>query len=75
MFQTKAAPILAGLLLAAAPQMTMASSNVVDLDVPDVELVDQDSHRSRFVSEVIGDRLAAVTFTFTSWARKSCWSA
>jgi len=54
------------LSLAAAPHIVAASSNVVDLDVPDVELVDQDSHRVKFVSEVIGDRLAAVTFTFTN---------
>ena len=40
-------------------------SNVVDLDVPDVELLDQDGEAGRFVSEIIGDRLAAVTFTFT----------
>jgi protein SCO1/2 len=40
-------------------------SNVVDLEVPDVELLDQDGKSGRFASEIIGDRLAAVTFTFT----------
>ena len=40
-------------------------SNVVDLDVPDVELVNQDGETGRFVSDMIGDNLAAVTFTFT----------
>ncbi|MDH3817077.1 MAG: SCO family protein [Myxococcales bacterium] len=61
-------PIAVGLILvtAAAPHPAAASSNVVDLDVPDVELVDQNNKRSRFVSDVIGDRLAAVTFTFTN---------
>lgn len=66
MLRSLVAPSLICLLVAAAPQLAAASSSVVELDVPDVELVDQDSHRSRFVSEVIGDRLAAVTFTFTS---------
>ena len=61
-------PIALGLMLVigAAPHPAAASSNVVDLDVPDVELVDQDNRRGRFVSDVIGDRLAAVTFTFTT---------
>lgn len=53
------------LVIAATAHPATASSNVVDLDIPDVELVDQDNHRGRFVSDVIGDRLAAVTFTFT----------
>jgi len=61
-------PIVIGLTLviAAAPSTAAAASNVVDLDVPDVELIDQDNHRGRFVSDVIGDRLAAITFTFTT---------
>ena len=40
-------------------------SNVVDLDVPDVELLDQDGEPGKFVSNRIGDNIAAVTFTFT----------
>lgn len=40
--------------------------NVVDLDVPDVELVDQDGETARFVSQRIGDDLAVITFTFTT---------
>ncbi len=40
--------------------------SVVDLDVPDLELVDQDGRPTLFRSDLIGDRLAAVTFTYTS---------
>lgn len=40
-------------------------SNVLDYEVPDVELLDQNGKPVRFVSGIIGDRLAAVTFTFT----------
>jgi protein SCO1/2 len=50
----------------AIPNALPAASNVVDVDVPDVELVDQDSRSGRFVSDFIGDNLAAVTFTFTN---------
>jgi len=50
----------------AAPHLALAASNVVDVDVPDVELVDQDNRSGRFVSDFIGDNLAAVTFTFTN---------
>ncbi len=53
-------------LSVAAPHAVSAASNVVDVDVPDVELVDQDSRTGRFVSDFIGDNLAAVTFTFTN---------
>lgn len=42
------------------------SASVVELDVPDLELVNQDGRQQRFRSDVIGDRLAAVTFTYTS---------
>jgi protein SCO1/2 len=41
-------------------------TNAVQLDVPDVELLDQDGKRGRFVSERIGERYAAITFTFTT---------
>ena len=54
------------IVLGAAARLANGSTSVVDVDVPDAELVDQDNHRVRFVSEVIGDRLAAVTFTFTN---------
>jgi protein SCO1/2 len=39
--------------------------NVVELDVPDAELLDQDGEPGKFVSSRIGDNIAAVTFTFT----------
>jgi protein SCO1/2 len=41
-------------------------TNAVKLDVPDVELLDQDGQPGRFVSERIGERYAAITFTFTT---------
>jgi protein SCO1/2 len=44
---------------------SQGGSNVVELDVPDVDLVNQDGEPGRFVSDIIGDNLAAVTFTFT----------
>jgi protein SCO1/2 len=44
---------------------SQGESNVVDLEVPDVTLLDQEGEPGRFVSDRIGDRLAAVTFTFT----------
>lgn len=44
---------------------SQGGSNVVDLDIPDVDLIDQDGEPGRFVSDRIGDNLAAVTFTFT----------
>jgi protein SCO1/2 len=53
-------------LVLGAVQLASAASSVVDVDVPDVELVDQHSTRARFVSDVIGSNLAAVTFTFTN---------
>jgi protein SCO1/2 len=49
----------------AGHQAPQSGSNVVDLDVPDVQLVNQDGERGRFVSEIVGENLAAVTFTFT----------
>ncbi len=41
-------------------------SNVVRLKVPDLELLDQDGEKGRFMSDFIGERLAAVTFTYTT---------
>ena len=41
-------------------------SNIVQLKVPDLELLNQDGEKGRFVSDFIGDRLAAITFTYTS---------
>jgi protein SCO1/2 len=42
-----------------------AAPNVIDLDVPDVELLDQNGEPGQFVSNRIGENIAAVTFTFT----------
>jgi protein SCO1/2 len=57
--------MLCGALLLAAPAVG-ADTNVVDVDPPDVEVVDQNGRKARFVSEVIGDNLAVITFTYTS---------
>jgi protein SCO1/2 len=43
-----------------------SAPSVVELDVPDLELVDQDGRTTFFRSDLIGERLAAVTFTYTS---------
>ena len=52
--------LVTGLCLAGSP-----SVNVVELDVPDAELLDQNGEAQKFVSSRIGDNIAAVTFTFT----------
>ncbi len=41
-------------------------SNVAKLKVPDLELLNQDGEKGRFMSDFIGDQLAAVTFTYTT---------
>jgi len=41
-------------------------SNVAKLKVPDLELLNQDGVKGRFMSDFIGHRLAAVTFTYTT---------
>ncbi len=41
-------------------------SNIVQLKVPDLELLNQDGEKGRFVSDFIGDRLTAITFTYTT---------
>ena len=53
-------------LLALVPRVAQTSSSVVHLNVPDLELVNQDRESGRFVTDFIGDRLAVVTFTFTT---------
>jgi len=47
---------------------SQGESNVVDLEVPDVTLLDQEGEPGRFVSDRIGDHLAAVTFSFSDCA-------
>ena len=56
--------LVGSLLLWSGLGTAHAGSNVVDLDIPDVELVDQDGKAGRFVSDLIGQNIAAVTFTF-----------
>jgi len=52
-------------LLSTGLSAARAQENVVELSVPDVELVDQDGHVAHFRSELIGERYAAITFIFT----------
>lgn len=52
-------------LLTGGASAVRAQENVVELSVPDVELVDQDGHAAHFRSELIGDHYAAITFIFT----------
>lgn len=42
------------------------ADDVVHQNIPDAQLLNQDGESVRFLSEVIGDKLAAITFTFTS---------
>ena len=42
------------------------AEDVVHQNIPDAELLNQDGESVRFLSDVIGDKLAAITFTFTS---------
>lgn len=48
------------------PARVFAAGNVVDLKVPDLELVNQDAESGKFLSDFIGDRFAAITFTYTT---------
>ena len=43
-----------------------SAGSLVDLEVPDLELVNQDGEKGRLLSDFIGDRLAAITFTYTN---------
>lgn len=47
-------------------QESTTLSNIVNLKVPDLELANQDGDKGRFVSDIIGDKLAAITFTYTT---------
>lgn len=40
--------------------------NIVKLQVPDLELLNQDGEKGRFISDFIGDKQVALTFVFTS---------
>ena len=49
-----------------ADTQDIGESSSARLKVPDLELLDQDGQEGRFVSDFIGDRLTAVTFTYTT---------
>ena len=51
-------------LLALPPAVSGGSFD--EAGVPDARLVNQDGQEVRFLSDVIGDRLAAITFTFST---------
>lgn len=48
------------------PGVARSEANIVHPDVPDLELVNQDEQGGRLLSDFIGDRLVAITLTFTS---------
>ncbi len=54
------------MLLLATPTFVHGAASVVDLDVPDLELTDQNGQSGKFVSDFIGERTVALTFTYTS---------
>jgi len=41
-------------------------SSIVNVKVPDLELVNQNGEKGKFLSDIIGDNLAAITFTYTT---------
>ncbi len=53
-------------VLVLMPVNLPAASSVVDLSVPDLKLTDQNGQSGKFLSDFIGDRLAAITFTYTT---------
>ncbi len=69
--QTMAAPkaTLCGcllMLISLAPVSGHAAASIVNIKVPDLELINQDGEPGRLVSDIIGDKIAAITFTYTS---------
>jgi protein SCO1/2 len=44
----------------------LGSAQVAGLHIPDVELTDQDGHRVHIVADVLGRRMALVSFIYTS---------
>ena len=58
--------VCCALLVALAVPAQAAETSLVHPEIPDVELVSQSGAKGRFVSDFIGNRLAVLTFTFTS---------
>ncbi len=55
-----------GLALCLTPRPAEAAASRVDLDVPDLPMTNQEGESGKLISEIIGDRLAAITFTYTT---------
>jgi len=53
-------------ILVLLPGVARSEANIVHPDVPDLELVNQDGQGGRLLSDFIGDKLVAITLTFTS---------
>jgi len=51
-------------LLAAVPGRALGSESLLD-QVPDLVLTDQDGRTGHLISDIIGDRIVAVTFTYS----------
>lgn len=49
-----------------AGQPQPVKANTVNVKIHDLELLDQDGKKGKFKSDFIGDRLAAITFTYTT---------
>ncbi len=52
--------------VALTPPHAHSAGNTVDLKVPDLELTNQDGESNHLVTDIIGDKIAAITFTYTS---------
>ncbi len=48
------------------PASIQAASSIVDLQVPNLDMTDQDGESGKFLSHFIGDKLVAITFTYTT---------
>jgi cytochrome oxidase Cu insertion factor (SCO1/SenC/PrrC family) len=57
--------LVAGLSCGKPTPSTEPKPNVVNLDIPDVELLNQYGEAGKFLSETIGEKRAVMTFTFT----------
>ncbi len=66
----KAHKTLIGICLFAAmvtaPPLGHSAGSIVNLNIPDLELTNQDGESNHLVTELIGDNIAAITFTYTS---------
>lgn len=65
MYRNFPAGVVLVALLVSGPA-ALADEDVVQQNIPNAELLNQEGESVHFLSEVVGDKLAAITFTFTS---------